>query len=93
MKYLKIAVYDTGYTSYDHLLSDSDRNILPNEKEWEQIVNKLKSGKDKLSNPLPAKLFTTDIHNFWNAFDNVQKDTAAGKRFLMKTILIKARPV
>ena len=92
MKYLKIAVYDKGYKSYDHLLSDSDLNILHKEKEWDEIVNKLKSGKEKLSDPHHAKLVTTDIHNFWNAFDKVQKDTARREQIFIEDYFNKSSP-
>jgi Predicted Zn-dependent protease (DUF2268) len=90
LKYLKVAVYDQGYKNYDHLVRDNDLDILHKEKEWEEIIVKLRSGKDKLSDPRHAKLVTTDIHNFWNAFDKAQKDTSRREQIFIEEYFNKS---
>lgn len=90
LKYLKVAVYDQGYKNYDHLVRDSDLGILHKEKEWEKIIAELNSGNGKLSDPRQAKLVTTDIHNFWNAFDKVQKDTSRREQIFIEDYFNKS---
>jgi hypothetical protein len=44
--------------------------------KWQHFTGSLKSVETGTTNPLKAKLVTTDIKNFWKAYDLAQKDTA-----------------
>ncbi|PWU00768.1 MAG: hypothetical protein C5B52_08380, partial [Bacteroidetes bacterium] len=69
------SVYDYGYSNYDNLKADSDLVALHNEEEWVAISDYLLKYKNSLSEPRNAKLVTSDIHNFWEAYDSAQKNT------------------
>lgn len=74
-KYLDMATA-AGYNNYAHLLKDSDLDLLHADKKWKKFARLKEERQKKLADPLQAKLVTTDIHNFWAAYDKVQKDTA-----------------
>ena len=66
-----------GYSDKEHLLQDKDLDLLHGEKEWEQLVRSVKEGKKVLNKaPHQASLITKDVHQFWEAYDLAQKDTA-----------------
>ncbi len=74
--YLKLSVNQLGYKNLDHMRNDSDLKILHEEKDWKDIIETLEKQKASMSDPLKAKLVTSDIHNFWKAWDAAQKDSA-----------------
>ena len=73
--YLKKAVAG-GWNNKAHVLKDSDLNSLHVSGEWEEVLNSIKETKTWTGDPLEAKLVTTDITNFWKAYDLAQHDTA-----------------
>lgn len=91
-KYLDSAIY-YGYTDYVHITEDSDLTALrADKKKWKHIVKLAKKSKNDLTNPDKARLVTTDIHNFWEAYDAVQKDSTK-ELLLYKTMYFdKASP-
>jgi len=73
---LKLAI-NSGYKNAAHLVTDSDLNSLHQMPEWRPLLNSLeKQAKGFTDDPLKAKLVTSDIKNFWTAYDRAQKDTA-----------------
>ncbi|HMJ48743.1 MAG TPA: DUF2268 domain-containing putative Zn-dependent protease [Ferruginibacter sp.] len=72
---LKKAV-DLGWNNKSHLLKDTDLLGLHNEKSWSELVESIKEINAWTGDPTQAKLVTTDIINFWHAYDLAQKDTA-----------------
>jgi hypothetical protein len=74
-RYLEKAI-TAGYKSKEHLLKDTDFDILHGHKRWNDLLAAIKQPKLYSDDPLQAKLVTTDIRNFWTAYDMAQKDTA-----------------
>ncbi|RYE11688.1 MAG: hypothetical protein EOP51_32705, partial [Sphingobacteriales bacterium] len=74
LKYLQLAI-DNGYSSMEHLKKDSDLDILHQLPEWKKFAA-LRQPVTGSADPLQAKLVTTDIANFWDAYDRAQTDTA-----------------
>jgi hypothetical protein len=72
---LKIAV-ENGYKDGAHLKVDTDLDALHTSPEWAPLVARIDKMKASTNDPLKAKLVTTDIKNFWKAYDLAQKDTA-----------------
>lgn len=67
---------NSGYKDFNHLKIDSDFDSLHSLAQWQNFTASLKSVETGTTNPLKAKLVTTDIKNFWKAYDLAQKDTA-----------------
>lgn len=65
-----------GWNNKTHVLKDTDLGILHNDKQWKKILKSIKEINTSSNDPLKAQLITTDIHNFWDAYDRAQKDTA-----------------
>ncbi|RZM05501.1 MAG: hypothetical protein EOO88_54780, partial [Pedobacter sp.] len=81
---LQRAVVDFGYKNYDGLLKDDDLKPIHETPEWKQLINKLKKEKQALNDPHMAQLVTTDIHNFWTAYDLALSDTANRKAIFLR---------
>jgi hypothetical protein len=75
MLLLKKAV-ENGYKNAAHLRVDSDLDPLHNMPEWAPLLARIEKVKTSTNDPLKAKLISTDINNFWKAYDLAQKDTA-----------------
>jgi hypothetical protein len=73
--YLKMAK-EFGWNNKTHLLKDSDLNSLHASHRWKKLVRSMKETKTWTNDPMKAQLVTTDISNFWQAYDLAQKDTA-----------------
>jgi hypothetical protein len=67
---------NSGYKDFKHLKIDSDFDSLHPLAQWQNFTASLKSVETGTTDPLKAKLVTTDIKNFWKAYDLAQKDTA-----------------
>lgn len=92
IKYLKLSVNKHGYKNYQHLLQDTDLNILHDHFEWSKITAMLKEQEAKLSNPEDMQLVTTDIDHFWEAYNAAQKDTANRKAIFTRLYFNRASP-
>jgi tetratricopeptide (TPR) repeat protein len=73
--YLKKAT-ELGWNNKTHLQKDTDLDILHGDKQWKKIVKSIKEPKNWSGDPLKARLVTSDITNFWEAYDLAQNDTA-----------------
>jgi hypothetical protein len=71
---LKQAVAN-GYKNTAHLKTDSDLNTLHNRADWLALITLLENMPAENADPYKAKLVTTDVKNFWKAYDLAQKDT------------------
>lgn len=80
-----------GYVNMKHIKEDSDFNVLHNLKEWQAIINTPVPVVDT-DDPYKAKLITTDVQNFWKAYDLAQKDTANRYAIYKKYYLDVASP-
>jgi len=65
-----------GYKNVAHLKEDTDLGSLHALPQWPEIVNSIKSTPTSTHDPNKAKLITTDVKHFWEAYDKAQKDTA-----------------
>lgn len=75
MLLLKKAV-ENGYKNGAHLKVDTDLDALHSMPEWTTLVARIGNIKASTNDPLKAKLVTTDIKNFWKAYDLAHQDTA-----------------
>ncbi|MFL5809874.1 MAG: TPR end-of-group domain-containing protein, partial [Flavisolibacter sp.] len=75
MFYLLMAK-ELGWNNKTHMLKDTDLESLRDEKQWKKLVKSMKETENWSGDPLKAQLITTDIANFWEAYDLAQKDTA-----------------
>jgi quercetin dioxygenase-like cupin family protein len=81
-----------GYNDYAHVLTDSDLDSLHSVPGWEKFAVLNREFQQRLGDPLSAKLVTTDIHHFWDAYDRVQKDTAHARQLYTTWYFDKASP-
>ncbi|GAA4310708.1 TPR end-of-group domain-containing protein [Nibribacter koreensis] len=73
LKALQQAV-KAGYKNVSHLKTDTDLDLLRKEKTYLQVVGQLEKQQAQLGDPLKAQLVTTDVHNFWKAYDLAAKN-------------------
>jgi hypothetical protein len=83
---------EAGYNNYSHILRDSDLEILHRDKQWKKFKSLGDEHKKSLSDPLKAQLVTTDIHNFWQAYDMAQKESGRAKEIYREYYFGKASP-
>lgn len=67
---------ELGWNNKTHLKKDTDLESLHNDRQWKKIVRSIKEPKNWSGDPMKTKLVTSDIDNFWKAYDLAQKDTA-----------------
>lgn len=91
-QHLDKALYTYQYKNFDRLLTDKDFASLHNTPYWKKLETYIHKEKKKLSDPANAKLVTTDIHNFWKAYDAAAKDTANRKQVFIDQYFNKATP-
>lgn len=72
---LKLA-QQNGWSNREHLLRDTDLTSLHENRKWKKLLRSMKPVQTWSGDPRQAVLVTTDITNFWDAFDRAQKDTA-----------------
>lgn len=92
IKYLDQAIYKYHYKKYDGILKDKDFSILHQTAYWNKLKVYFAKEKKKLSDPKNAELVTTDIHNFWKAYDAAAKDTANRKQIFIDQYFNNATP-
>jgi hypothetical protein len=63
-----------GFTYKTHLINDSDLKILHKSPKWKKLLSTIPEPKALNSNPDLAKIVTQDIHHFWQAYDEAEKD-------------------
>jgi len=67
----------TGYNNKANLLKDTDLTPLHGLPQWGAVVKSVRESKKVLNDdPAKAGFITTDIHHFWEAYDQAVKDTA-----------------
>ncbi|WP_192822889.1 tetratricopeptide repeat protein [Rufibacter sp. LB8] len=79
-----------GYKDVDHLKKDDDLRTLREEKKYHHLVKQLEKQKALLSDPMKAQLVTTDVHNFWKAYDMAAKNPAQKEQIFEKEYFGKA---
>jgi tetratricopeptide (TPR) repeat protein len=66
----------SGYKNIEQIKKDTDFSALHHLPQWEQVLKSIRTGSTETGNPEKVKLVTSDIHNYWKAYDLAQKDTA-----------------
>ena len=80
-----------GYTNIQHIKVDTDLDVLHSLAAWQTIINTPVPVRDT-DDPYKAKLVTSDVQNFWKAYDLAQKDTANRLAIYKKYYLDPASP-
>jgi hypothetical protein len=76
-----------GYSKKTELENDCDLDILHNDKRWTKIMASIKRHVGE--NPHNAKFITSDITNFYRAFDLAIKDSARAKQIFRNEYFLK----
>lgn len=80
-----------GYNNKQNMLADTDLRPLHNLPEWKSLLARVKEGKKVLNDdPWKAGFVTTDIHHFWEAYDQAMKDTANFKQIMKQLYFDRA---
>ena len=81
-----------GYNNREHVMKDTDLESLHDGKQWKKLLRSMKEEKTWSDDPMKAKLVTTDITNFWDAYDRAQKDTANRLAIYKEYYIAKGSP-
>ncbi|MGF6924647.1 tetratricopeptide (TPR) repeat protein [Chitinophaga sp. W2I13] len=65
-----------GYKNADQIKKDTDLESLHSLPGWSELINSIKTVKNSTTDPYKAKLITSDVKNFWKAYELAKKDTA-----------------
>ncbi|MFA6072031.1 MAG: hypothetical protein WC810_25975, partial [Janthinobacterium sp.] len=65
-----------GYKNADRIIKDTDLESLHALPSWSKLINSIKTAKNSTTDPYKAKLITSDVKNFWKAYDLAKKDSA-----------------
>jgi hypothetical protein len=66
---------NSGYKNVGQIKNDADLESLHSLPGWSKLVNGIKAAKNSTADPYMAKLITTDVKNFWEAYDLAKRDT------------------
>ena len=89
LKYLELAV-KYGWNDLEHTKADNDLVSLHYEKKWNKIIASIIPAST--ADPLKVQIITTDIDNFWKAYDMAEKDTAIRAAIYKKYYLDAGTP-
>jgi hypothetical protein len=82
---------EAGYNNKANMLADTDLKALQNKPEWSTLIGRVPVRKKVLNDdPRKAGFLTTDIHHFWEAYDQAMKDTAHFKQIMKKLYFDRA---
>jgi len=79
-----------GFSNKAHLIQDSDLEILHGNHEWKKLITAIPEPKILNDNPELASILTTDIHQFWKAYDLAQKEPTNARDIYKKIYFDKA---
>lgn len=92
-KYLTMAVKTYGYDNLTNIANDPDLKSLHSDKRWKPLVGSIiRPIKGAGNDPYQAHFVTTDVHNFWKAYDQAQRDTVHWEQIYRDLYLAKATP-
>ena len=67
---------NNGFKDLDHLLGDTDLLALHPLPQWDSLVTTVQKASTCTGDPNKVQLITTDVQNFWNAYDLAKKHPA-----------------
>jgi hypothetical protein len=80
-----------GYNNKQNMLEDTDLIPLHNSAQWNALLKSVKEPKKVLNtDPTKARFITTDVHHFWDAYDQALKDTTHFREIMKKLYFDKA---
>jgi hypothetical protein len=79
-----------GFRNLNLVRTDTDLASLHARPEFAKIVGRMEQADARLSDPRQAQLITTDINNFWQAYDLVARDTARAQAIYQHQYFDKA---
>jgi hypothetical protein len=69
--------FSNGSVNIANITADTDLSSLHNLPEWKVLLGSLKPATSSTTDPNKVELVTTDVDNFWKAYDLAKKDTAS----------------
>lgn len=91
LAFLKKAV-EHGYSNGQHMLEDADLASIRGKKSFKETYALLQAKRKSMSDPAQVKLVTSDIHHFWEAYDQAEKDPLHRKEIFNEVYFGKASP-
>jgi hypothetical protein len=80
-----------GFSSKRKLLNESNLTTLQQYPQWQKLLDNISEIKYSLNDdPLKARFITTDVDNFWVAYEKANKDTANFYKILKSNYTEKA---
>jgi hypothetical protein len=79
-----------GFRNLNLVRTDTDLTSLHARPEFAKIVGRMEQADARLSDPRHAQLITTDITHFWQAYDQVARDTAHAQAIYQRMYFDKA---
>lgn len=84
---------DAGFGNKANMLADKDLKVLQGDARWTALIKRVPDRKKVLNaDPRKAAFVTSDVHHFWEAYDQAMKDTANFKSIMKRLYLDKASP-
>ncbi|NVO29937.1 TPR end-of-group domain-containing protein [Hymenobacter lapidiphilus] len=84
------AAQKAGYTNADHTRQDSDLNSLRAMPQFQALLKRMEQATARQANPEQVRFVTTDIDNFWRAYDHAARDPARRQQILEREYFGKA---
>lgn len=81
-----------GNDDVAHMKEDTDLQTLRQRADWQKLVADLRPRIKSTDDPAKVKLITADVHHFWTAYDNAQKDTANRLNIYRKYYIDRGTP-
>lgn len=95
-RYLARAIRDYGYCGLKRIEGDPDLTSLHHDLRWTRLLARIKPAPRFSGNPRQARLVTTDVQHFWQAYARAQRtagpDTAQRRQIYRDDYFAKASP-
>lgn len=84
---LELAVYTLGFNDLPSLKNDDAYEFMKTSPRWKKIIAFIKP--TYTTDPNKLKIIDSDVHNFWKAYDLVEKDSLNAEKIYMDNYINK----
>jgi len=84
---LEIAVYTLGFNDLPSLKNDDAYEFMKTSSRWKKIIEFIKP--TYTTDPYKLKIIDSDVHNFWIAYDLVEKDSLNAEKIYIDNYINK----